>query len=169
MTTCFVRYATQEIAAENLLLKEGASSDYVDLCGPGDRPIAVSSHACAPNYSETCIALDAKIFTLTASGPISFGDDVACAASGKVAPWTSGSRIGRAVSEASEDGDEIEVALAASSESSVSPSGVEVSISTTAPTVPPGVPSGTSAFAFHYTTAFQGLYFWNGSAWEQLV
>ena len=168
-TTVFTRYAAQEIAAENLLLKAGTSATYCDLCGVGDTPIGVSSHAADANYTETVIALDAKIMTLTASDAIAFGADVGLAANGKVATWTSGARIGRAVSEASEDGDEIEVALAVSSEYSVSPSGVEVAISTTVPTIPPGVPSGTSAFALHYTTSFQGLYFWNGSAWEQLV
>ncbi len=168
MTKVFTRLSTQEIPAANLLLKADGPA-YADLCGVGETPIGVSTHSCAANYVQTVRALSPAIVTLTASGAIAFGADVGMDAGGKVAPWTSGSRIGRAVSEASEDGDEIEVALAASSESSVSPSGVEVAISTTAPTVPPGVPSGTSAFALHYTTSFQGLYFWNGASWEQLT
>ncbi len=168
MTKVFTRLSTQEIPAANLLLKADGPA-YADLCGVGETPIGVSTHSCAANYVQTVRALDPSIVTLTASAAISFGDDVGLAANGKVAPWTSGAKIGRAVSSADADGDEIEVALAVSSEYSVSPSGVEVAISTTAPTVPPGVPSGTSAFALHYTTSFQGLYFWNGSAWEQLV
>ena len=168
-TTVFTRYATVEIPAENLLLKAGTSATYCDLCGVGDTPIGVSSHACDANYTQTVIALDAKIMTLTASDAIAFGADVGLAVGGKVSTLTSGAKIGRAVSEASEDGDEIEVALAESSESSVSPSGVEVAILDHPPTVAPGVPGGTSAFALHYTESFQGLYFWNGTAWEQLV
>jgi len=170
-TTVFTRYATQEIAGANLLLKADGT-DYVDLCDATSTPIGVSTHSCDANYVQTVRALSPAIVTLTASGAIAFGADVGLAANGKVATWTSGAKIGRAVSEASEDGDEITVALSASavsSESSVSPSGVEVAISSSVPTVPPGVPSGTSAFALHYTTSFQGLYFWNGAAWEQLT
>jgi len=169
-TTVFTRYASVAIPAQGLLLKQGASSDYADLCGVNDTPIAVSSHACAANYAQTCVALDAKIFTLTASGPISFGDDVACAANGKVATAIpSGAKIGRAVSEASEDGDEIAVAVAPSASAVYTSSGVECLISAAAPTADPGVASGTSAFCIHYDTAFRGFYFWNGTSWEQMV
>jgi len=168
MTTVFTRLATQEIAGANLLLKADGT-DYADVCGVGDTPIGVSTHSCDANYVQTVRALSPAIVTLTASDAIAFGADVGLAANGKVATWTSGARIGRAVSSASADGDEIEVALAESSESSVSPSGVEVAILDHPPTVAPGVPSGTSAFALHYTTSFQGLYFWNGTAWEQLT
>ena len=168
-TTVFTRYSAQAISGSALLLKAGATSDYCDLCDATSTPIGISTHACDANYVQTVRALDPSIVALTASAAISFGDDVGLAANGKVATWTSGAKIGRAVSAADADGDEIKVALAESSVSSVSPSGVEVAILDHPPTVAPGVPSGTSAFALHYTTSFQGLYFWNGTAWEQLV
>ena len=167
-TVVFTRLASQQIAGANLLLKADGN-DYADLCNVNDTPIGVSTHSCDANYVQTVRALSPAIVTLTASGAIAFGADVGLAANGKVCAWTSGLKLGKAVSSADADGDEIEVALAVSSEYSVSPSGVEVAISTTVPTIPPGVPSGKSAFALHYTTSFQGLYFWNGSAWEQLV
>jgi len=115
-TVVFTRLASQQIAGANLLLKADGN-DYADLCGVGDTPIGVSSHAADANYTETVIALDAKIMTLTASDAIAFGADVGLAANGKVCAWTSGAKIGRAVSEASEDGDEIEVAVAPSAPS----------------------------------------------------
>jgi hypothetical protein len=168
MTTVFTRLATQEIAGANLLLKADGT-DYADLCGVGDTPIGVSTHSCDANYVQTVRALAPGIVSLTASGPISFGDDVACAASGKVAVWSSGLKLGRAVSSADADGASIEVAVALSA-SAVNPSsGVECLISAAAPTADPGVASGTSAFCIHYDTAFRGFYFWNGTAWEQMV
>ena len=39
----------------------------------------------------------------------------------------------------------------------------------TAPTADPGVPSGTGALAIVYNAQFLGLYFWNGTSWEQLI
>jgi len=168
-TTVFTRYATQEIAGANLLLKADGT-DYVDLCDATSTPIGVSTHSCDANYVQTVRALSPAIVTLTASGPISFGDDVACAANGKVATAIpSGAKIGRAVSEASEDGDEIAVAVAPSASAVYTSSGVECLISAAAPTADPGVASGTSAFCIHYDTAFRGFYFWNGTSWEQMV
>ena len=168
-TTVFTRYATVEIPAENLLLKAGTSATYCDLCGVGDTPIGVSSHACDANYTQTVIALDAKIMTLTASDAIAFGADVGCADAGRVCAWASGLKLGKAVSAALGPGDEIEVALAPSASAVYPSSGVECLISAAAPTADPGVASGTSAFCIHYDTAFRGFHFWNGTAWEQMV
>jgi len=168
MTTVFTRLATQEIAGANLLLKADGT-DYADVCGVGDTPIGVSTHSCDANYVQTVRALSPAIVTLTASDAIAFGADVGLAANGKVATWTSGLKLGRAVSSADADGASIEVAVALSA-SAVNPSsGVECLISAAAPTADPGVASGTSAFCIHYDTAFRGFYFWNGTSWEQMV
>lgn len=170
MTTCFVRYASVEIPAKHLLLKQGASSDYVGLCGVNDTPIAVSSHACAANYAQTCVALDPAIHTLIASAAIPFGSDCGLAANGKVAVWASGLKVGRAVSAADADGASISVAVAPSAPSGgAGGDAASVTIVTAAPTADPGVAPGTSAFCIHYDTAFRGFYFWNGTAWEQMV
>ncbi len=170
MTTfVFTRLATREIASPNLLLKADGT-DFADLCGVGDNPIGVSTHSCGVNHVQTVRALDAKIFTLTASGPISFGADVGLAVGGKVAVWSSGAKLGRAVSEASEDGDAISVAVAPSAPSGgAGGDAASVTVVAAAPTADPGVASGTSAFCIHYDTAFRGFYFWNGTSWEQMV
>ena len=96
---------------------------------------------------------------------IQFGDAVAVAAGGFAQTYSTGSAIGTAISDAN-TGETLSISYG----SSVTGSGTPViNIVSDAPTDDPGVDAGKSAFAFHYTTAFQGLYFWNGSAWEQLV
>jgi len=96
---------------------------------------------------------------------IQFGDAVAVAAGGFAQTYSTGSAIGTAISDAN-TGETLSISYG----SSVTVSGTPViNIVSDAPTDDPGVDAGKSAFALHYTTAFQGLYFWNGSAWEQLV
>ena len=96
---------------------------------------------------------------------IQFGDAVAVAAGGFAQTYSTGSAIGTAISDAN-TGETLSISYG----SSVTGSGTPViNIVSDAPTDDPGVGASKSAFALHYTTAFQGLYFWNGSAWEQLV
>jgi len=100
---------------------------------------------------------------------IQFGDAVAVAAGGLAQTYSTGSAIGTAISDAN-TGETLSISYGSSVTGSGTGSGTTViNIVSDAPTDDPGLDAGKSAFALHYTTSFQGLYFWNGSAWEQLV
>lgn len=99
---------------------------------------------------------------------IEFGDNVGVAAGGLAQTHSTGLIVGEAIS-AANTGETLSLSY---SSAPSAPSGVAaatVTVVTAAPTADPGVAPGTSALCLYYDTAFRGFYFWNGTAWEQLI
>lgn len=96
---------------------------------------------------------------------IEHGDSVGVAAGGLAQTHSTGLLVGTAIGTA----DTGQTLTLSYSSGLMGGGGPVINVTATAPTADPGVASGTSAFAFHYTTSFHGLYFWNGTTWEQLV
>mgnify|MGYP000922322792 CR=1 FL=1 len=96
---------------------------------------------------------------------IQFGDSVGVAAGGLAQTHSTGLLVGTAISDAN-TGETLTLSF---SSALTGGGGPVINIVATVPTADPGVASGTSAYAFHYTTSLHGLYFWNGTGWERLI
>jgi len=99
---------------------------------------------------------------------IEFGDNVGVAAGGLAQTHSTGLMVGKAIS-AAETGETLSMSYSSAPSGGSGGDAASVTIVTAAPTADPGVASGTSAFCIYYDTAFRGFYFWNGTAWEQMV
>lgn len=110
-------------------------------------------------------AFDGTLALSVKCSRIQFGDSVGVAAGGLAQTHSTGLLVGTAISDAN-TGETLTLSF---SSALTGGGGPVINIVATAPTADPGVASGTSAYAFHYTTSFHGLYFWNGTAWEQLI
>jgi hypothetical protein len=103
--------AGQTITGGNVVTLSGAYQ--IAVCGAADKPLGVAQHdadGSDPDRDMVGVAVQG-VWPLVASAAITAGAEVEAAANGRVAPFSSGNKVGRALTSASASGQVVEVLL----------------------------------------------------------
>lgn len=113
----FTSLTDAAVSTRYLLCKDGSDDNHVDACGASEIPLGVMTDeatAAEENIGIEILGVSKRTILMVASEPITRGEHVYTAASGKVQDLPAGAgtyyEVGVALTPASADGDLIEVA-----------------------------------------------------------